>query len=334
MTTIKEIAQVSGYSPATVSRLLNNDPNLSITADTKNKILEIANRLGYWKDHQGKRIRPTIALLYRVNHQEQLQDEYFTSLKQALIAAVEREALQMQTFYSVHDLIENAEQFQGFVGVGSDEISQDELQALHQVLPNGVFVDTNPAPELFDSIKPNLTLTVKSAIDLFIKNGYQSIGFIGAEGMKRGNIQEEDIRTLTFSEYIKARNISVAPMFVSGTFKVENGYKLGKEVINECRDNLPDAFLVASDTLTVGVLQAFNEENIIVPKDTAILSINNSNVANYVSPPLSSYNVDQTAMVDMALGMLTDLIMKPDRPHINVEMNTNLIVRKSFVPKK
>ena len=44
MTTIKEIAQKSGYSPATVSRLLNNDPNLSITADTKNKILEILNK--------------------------------------------------------------------------------------------------------------------------------------------------------------------------------------------------------------------------------------------------------------------------------------------------
>ena len=78
MTTIKEIAQESGYSSATVSRLLNNDPNLSITADTKNKILEIANKLGYWKDHQEKKIRPTIALLYRVNHEEQLQDEYFT----------------------------------------------------------------------------------------------------------------------------------------------------------------------------------------------------------------------------------------------------------------
>ena len=38
MATIKKIAEESGYSPATVSRLLNNDPNLSITADTKNKI--------------------------------------------------------------------------------------------------------------------------------------------------------------------------------------------------------------------------------------------------------------------------------------------------------
>lgn len=183
MTTIKEIAQKSGYSSATVSRLLNNDPNLSITADTKNKILEIANKLGYWKDHQEKEIKPTIALLYRTNHKEQLQDEYFTSLKQALVETVKQESMKMKTFYNAADLIENASLFQGFIGVGAAPIENAELVKLHGVLPNGVFVDTNPAPELFDSIRPNLTLTVKNAIDLFIKNGYESIGFIGGVGL-------------------------------------------------------------------------------------------------------------------------------------------------------
>lgn len=333
MTTIKEIALESGYSSATVSRLLNNDPNLSITADTKNKILEIANRLGYWKDHQEKKIRPTIALLYRVNHEEQLQDEYFTSLKQALISTVEHEALEMKTFYDINDLIDNASSFQGFIGVGAGPIENASLRKLHEVLPNGVFVDTNPAPELFDSIRPNLSLTVKNAIDLFIKNGYERIGFIGGFGPKHDHIQETDIRSTTFADYIKVRGKENKWMFVDGPFSVENGYKLGKRVIAKCKGNLPDAFLIASDTLAVGVLQAFNEKNINVPKDTAILSINNSNVVKYVSPPLSSYNINQQEMIDMALDMLTNLIIKPDRAHMDVNMNTNLVVRKSFIPE-
>ncbi|WP_308557138.1 LacI family DNA-binding transcriptional regulator [uncultured Lactobacillus sp.] len=332
MTTIKEIAKESGYSSATVSRLLNNDPNLSITADTKNKILEIANKLEYWKDHQEKRIRPTIALLYRVNHQEQLQDEYFTSLKEALISTVEREALQMKTYYDIDDLIAHASLFQGFIGVGAGSIDNAKLKQLHEVLPNGVFVDTNPAPDLFDSIRPNLALTVKNAIDLFIKNGYQKIGFIGGLGIKHDHIQENDIRTTVFAEYMKARG-KKGIMFVDGPFGVENGYKLGKEAIAKCKDNFPDAFLIASDTLAVGVLQAFNEENINVPKDTAILSINNSSVVKYVSPPLSSYNINQQEMIDMALTMLTNLIISPNRAHIDMCMNTNLVVRKSFIPK-
>ena len=221
MTTIKEIAHESGYSSATVSRLLNNDPNLSITADTKNKILEIANRLGYWKDHQEKKIRPTIALLYRVNHEEQLQDEYFTSLKQALISTVEHEALEMKTFYDIKDLIEQASSFQGFIGVGAGPIENADLYKLHEVLPNGVFVDTNPAPELFDSIRPNLALTVKNAIDLFIKNGYDRIGFIGGFGPKHDHIQETDIRSTTFADYIKVRGKENKWIFVDGPFSVE-----------------------------------------------------------------------------------------------------------------
>ncbi len=42
MATIKEIAKKSGYSPATVSRLLNNDQNLSISPSTRNKITSLA----------------------------------------------------------------------------------------------------------------------------------------------------------------------------------------------------------------------------------------------------------------------------------------------------
>ena len=271
--------------------------------------------------------------MYRVNNKEQIQDEYFTSLKKALISTVEHESLKMKTYYNIDDLIEHADLFQGFIGVGADEIEQSKLETLHKVLPNGVFVDTNPAPELFDSIRPNLALTVKNAINLFIEKGLQSFGFIGGDGVKHDHIQERDIRAVAFSEYVRSLDKNTHPMFVNGPFSVDNGYKLGKEVLKKCKDDLPEAFLVASDTLAVGVLQAFNEENVIVPRDTQILSINNSNIVKYVSPPLSSYDIDQQEMVDMALRMLTSLIIRPDQAHIDVSMNTKLIVRKSFVPK-
>lgn len=331
MTTIKEIAEKSGYSSATVSRLLNNDPNLSITADTKNKILELANKLGYWESHQGKRIKPTIALLYRVNHQEQLQDEYFISLKEKIIETTKSQGIKMEVFEDIDELVKNASLFQGFLGVGSDEISRVSLQKLHKALPNGVFIDTNPAPNLFDSIKPNLFLTVKDAIDQLLQAGYKKIGFIGGLGQKFEHIQEKDIREVAFREYANALKIESAPIYVSGPFSVENGYSLGKLATKK---KLPQAFIVASDTLSVGVLQAFNEAGISIPREVAIISINNSDIAKYVSPPLTSYNINQEEMVLRAISMLTDLIMRPSRPYEEVNINTNLVVRKSFIPKK
>lgn len=47
MVTLKEIAQHSGYSQATVSRLFKGDTSLSITNETKQKIIHTALSMGY-----------------------------------------------------------------------------------------------------------------------------------------------------------------------------------------------------------------------------------------------------------------------------------------------
>ncbi|GAL03921.1 evolved beta-D-galactosidase transcriptional repressor [Photobacterium aphoticum] len=47
MATLKDIATEAGVSLATVSRVLNDDPTLSVKEDTKHRILEIAEKLEY-----------------------------------------------------------------------------------------------------------------------------------------------------------------------------------------------------------------------------------------------------------------------------------------------
>ena len=47
MATIKEIAELAKVSPATVSRVLNQDETLTVTAEVRNQILKIAHELNY-----------------------------------------------------------------------------------------------------------------------------------------------------------------------------------------------------------------------------------------------------------------------------------------------
>ena len=54
MATIKEIARRTGFSQATVSRLLNGDPTLSVREETRRKIIQVSEELGY--SMQTKRI--------------------------------------------------------------------------------------------------------------------------------------------------------------------------------------------------------------------------------------------------------------------------------------
>ncbi|WP_076459385.1 LacI family DNA-binding transcriptional regulator [Limosilactobacillus caccae] len=333
MATIKEIAAKAGFSPATVSRLLNNDPELSITPTTRNKIMKVANELGYWNNQKKRRqqpIRPNIALLYRVSGEEQLQDEYFAFLRNEILKEVDKAGLQIQNFSRIEDLVTAADSFQGFIGVGADRITLKELTILHEKLPNGVFVDINPAPQLFDSVQPNLALTIQDALQRLVKAGHKRIGFIGGTGLKLNNSQQRDSREIAFREFAGMYGIKEAPVYVDGRFNVENGYRLGKMVLEKSGDHLPDAFIVASDTLSVGVLQAFNEVGVMIPRDTALISINNSEVAKYVSPPLTSYNINQQSLSRMAIALLQDLITHPGRPQMHLMVNTDIVYRKSF----
>ena len=47
MATLKELADRTGYSPATISRILNGDPSLAVSAETRRRVLEEAGRLNY-----------------------------------------------------------------------------------------------------------------------------------------------------------------------------------------------------------------------------------------------------------------------------------------------
>ena len=331
MTTIKEIAAKSGFSPATVSRLLNNDSRLSVTPETKSKILKVANELGYFKKRNNvSDLKPEIALLYRVNGKEQLQDEYFYFLRDAVNKVGKEKGIKLTLFTELNKLIQQASIFQGFIGVGTAELTYKELEKLHDVLPNGVFIDINPAPELFNSVQPNLELTVQDAIQKLIAHGYDNLGYIGAESFTLDHKSQRDIREITFTEYCKTRGIKNIEVFAKGIVSVKNGYNLAKEVVNKLGKKLPDAFIISSDTLSVGVLQYFNEVGIRVPKDTAIISINNSDVVKYVSPPLTSYNIDQIALSKLAISVLLMRITNSELPQVHLTMNTNLVIRKSF----
>ncbi|WP_239473168.1 substrate-binding domain-containing protein [Limosilactobacillus coleohominis] len=62
-------------------------------------------------------------------------------------------------------------------------------------------------------------------------------------------------------------------------------------------------------------------------------AINNSELAKYVSPPLTTYEIDQPEMCRIAVDDLHDLINHPGRPHTHTLVDTRLVIRQSFVRK-
>lgn len=120
-------------------------------------------------------------------------------------------------------------------------------------------------------------------------------------------------------------------IFTQETFTVESGHKIGQKIFERFTEvTLPTAFFVASDSLAVGVLQVFNEHQIHVPSDTSIISINDINIAKYISPSLTTYHIDRFSLENSAVSLLADQINYERNFHKMVFIGSSLVKRDSF----
>lgn len=251
MATLKEVAERAGVSQSTVSRLLN-DSSFSIKEETRRRVLRVCEELGYRNV-----FRPAIAVLDAPPSGEELQDVYFADLRKVLAECAESMELDPPaSIRSIHELTERASEFDGFITVGATVFPEADLRALHAVLPHGVCIDTNPAPHLFDSVRPDLSQTMLDALDAMIATGRKRIAFLGGVGSIMGTHDyPEDIRELSFRQWATHLRLETDGLvYSSGTFTVENGYRLAEQLVSDHRGTgtMPDGLIVAADVLAVG----------------------------------------------------------------------------------
>lgn len=331
MVTIREIANKAGYSAATVSRLLNNDPTFSIAEQTKNKILQVAMDLGYTgHDHQLP-VR-SIAIFFGITPKEELEDVYYNGLRKSLKSSAEKLNMQISFYNNVSDLAPLANPIDGFIAVGN--FKNETLKVLNNLSHNGIFIDSNPNPAFFSSVQPDIEAITIDAINQFRHCGYRNIGFIGGSYFNPNtNLPEMDQRERIFRNYLfELGLLQDKYIFSTGHFSVNTGYDLGQRVIAQLDHDLPEGFFIASDPIAVGVLQAFNEHGITVPKDTSIISVNNIDISKYVSPPLTTYDINLNELSRTAIELLNNNLLTRNKNHRRILIHSDLVIRRSFIP--
>ncbi len=326
MATIKEIAQMVGVSNAAVSRVLNYDEGISVSQETREAIFAAAEKIGYKKKVIYPKIE-NVVLVYWVSHEEELEDIYYQSIYKELLALAKKMNIQLSVVTREEGLDAIPAETQAFAAIGW--FNRKELNRLYEICPKGVFIDTSPDEKLFDAVRPNLDSFVTQMVDYFMEKGHKTIGFIG--GTDR-NIDTEravmDIREWSFRQSTQYYGcLNEEQILITNRFSVEEGYRAGKELVR--RGNLPTALCVASDTLAVGVLQALNEEGIQIPDQISVFSINDVNVAQYVSPPLTTFHIDIPVICESALELLRNRVLTDSRITKVVFVNGIPVFRKS-----
>ncbi|KOO50700.1 LacI family DNA-binding transcriptional regulator [Priestia koreensis] len=328
MATIKDIAEAAGYSISTVSRVLNNDPSLSVPDETREKVYEVAERLNYRRKTVRLLVK-NIAFLYWLTDKEELEDVYFKEMRLEIEKLARKYNVELTT-YKIADGIEKIpDNIEGFIAVGI--FSDQELAHLHSLTPNGVFVDSTPDAYSFDSVRPDLAQTTIRTIKYLMEKGHTEIGFIGGTYHNPNtDLDEMDIRERTFRTYMSSKDkLNDAYIFCRRGFSVENGVYLMNQALDTLGDKLPTAFFIAADPIAVGCLQALNEKRVSIPDRVSIISVNNISIAKYVSPPLTTFNIDMKEICKNAMEMLIERVMEKRKSSKTLYIGTELVTRKS-----
>lgn len=331
MVTIKDIAHAAGVSSATVSRVLNQDQAMSVSDETRTKIFTIAEQLGYKKSKKtNKRSKSShrIAIIEWYTEQEELDDLYYYSIR----LGAEKRAQELD--YEVirifnNDSMAQLENIDGIIAIG--KFSPDKIKELETYSDNLVFVDSDTLNYGHSCVTTDFENSVINVIDYFINNGLKKIGMIaGQETSSDKSTLLSDPRLNTFQSYLKQLKLYDPNLIKIGSFSSEAGYKIMKKFIIELGDNLPQAFFVANDALASGALRALQEAKIPVPERVSLISFNDTSLAKYMYPKLSTVTVFTEEMGKQAIQILEQSFLK-DSPSVAymIKLATRLTIRES-----
>lgn len=326
MATIKEIAEIVGVSSAAVSRVLNYDEGISVSEETREAIFATAEKIGYKKKVIYPKIE-NVALLYFTDNEDELEDVFYRGVREEVIKQAKKMNIRLQIYDRRDGMSVIPRDLNAFIAVGW--LTRKEINQLYKICPRGVFIGTSPDEKLFDAVRPNMDSFVTQMVDYFVEKGHKKIGFIGGSDRNIDTGKPSmDIREWSFRQSVAYYHcLEEEYILISEKFTVDEGYRMGKELLK--KSSLPTALCIASDTLAVGVLQALNEKGIQVPEQMALFSINDVNIAKYLSPSLTTIHIDIPCICETALDLLRNRVLYGGKVTKLIFVNGIPIFRKS-----
>lgn len=339
MATISDIAEKTNLSIGTISRVLNYDPTLSVTDETKRRVFEAAEQLNYQKHTKkaDKRKQATLAksilILQWLDNKEELEDIYYMSIR----IGVEKRAEELGfTIIKTSQIDEDlTKRVHGVIAIG--KFDSDIIQTISKLHKNVCFIGSNFPLREFDSVNGDFALATELALEHLLEIGHTEIGFVGVEEEKNlyGHRRFKAPTTYTFVDYMTSLNLFNENYFFfvhSENHSTQLGEMLIQQAIDNLDGNLPTAFVVSHDAIAIGVIKKLTEKGYNVPEDVSIVSINDIAVAPFVSPPLTTVKIYTEAMGETAVDLISDRI-DGEKIARRIILAPRLIVRESTKKK-
>ncbi|MFY8031639.1 MAG: LacI family DNA-binding transcriptional regulator [Devosia sp.] len=311
MVTLKEIAKAVGLSTATVSRVLNFDQTLSVSAKTRQTIIETAEAMKYEPLRTRARANQQgvskIALVHYLRPDQELIDPYYVALRLGIESRCQ--ALKVETVKVYHtDRLPEATLLQsasGIIAIGRHD--ENEIAWLKRHNKNLVFADFSPPTDEFDCVESDLMLAMRKLLQSLTSAGYKRIGFAGWVDVYDGvpSVTPER-RCRAYMQWAEEAGVFDPRLCLTGSKAEESGYKLARQMLSE--DNRPDALITANDNMAMGAYRAIHELGLRIPEDIAVASFNDISAAQFMNPPLTTVHLAAEEIGETAVDLLLEQV--------------------------
>ena len=336
--TSQDVATQAGVSRTTVSLVLNDVPGIQISEETRRRVVEVAEELGYVPEASAqalasRRVKIIGLILTRSPHHI-TSDTFLTQILDGLIEVVHEKGLRL-----LIDIIKAQHQKEAYlqlvrskridgVILSGPRIDDEALRLLEQEGFPTVIMGHLPGIDGC-SVDVDNCAAAQQAVTHLISLGHRRIDCITNADLSYTAAEE---RLQGYRRALESAGIGYEPDLVRyGDFDPDSGYHQMMDLLEQ-RPMGKKAFtaaFVASDVVAFGAKAAIRDKGLNVPREIALVGFDDVPISRYTDPPLTTVKLPARELGRVAGDHLVRLIGGEKLHGSRVLLDTQLVIRES-----
>ena len=329
---IRDIARLAGVGVSTVSRVINDHPD--VKDETREKILKIIKESNYIPNNSARILKKNntnnIGVLVKG-----VFNPFFAEMINIIGNRINEAGYTMilqQNDYATEDDVDNLIAFvkekrlQGIICLGGNflNINDESFQFLDiPVVLTSVNTLSKESKSKFSSIGIDNVLAAKASIQYLIDKGHRNIGILLGE---KNDVGISGLRLEGYKKALEENNIpySEENVFI-GDYDYSGAYRVTKEIINNRKDIT--AIFSISDIMAVGAAKSVIDQGLQVGEDISIMGFDGMDISKYYNPGITTVKQPKKNMANNSIDLLLALLAKKE-DHKHIIFETKIIERE------
>lgn len=314
MVTLKDVAQKAGVNISTVSRVLNSNKNIS--SKTAEIVRQAAKELGYVPNYTARILAGKKSNIIGIMVPE-IHSDYYSNIINTIELNLQKKGYFLFIANTQYNTQKEIHAIQNFINYNVDGVfitaqtDSESLTRYQDILSSHnvpmVALDVrNPIHGINQIIVDELYGFTEAILQLK-KKGHKKFCFLG------DSIMDLCGRTDLFRQAAAANKISVENTLIE-IHPTKRFEEAGYESMQKCLSapNYPTAYIAGYDDMAIGAMKAVYEHNLEIPKDIAMIGIDDSREAEYLYRSLSSLRPPIERMSAVAVDIMLNLISQKE----------------------